>query len=88
MIRVMASPPALPPALPPHLDVMQSASTMVEDKALIILVIASRRFGLSVQEMVILDRASSGLSQSEGCTSTVALGEGGREGGREGEREG
>jgi len=65
---------------------MQSASTMVEDKALMILVMASRRFGLSVQEIVMLDRASSGLSQSDGCTSTVALGEGGREGERGGGR--
>jgi hypothetical protein len=69
-----------------YLEVMQSASTMVEERALMMRVMASRRLGRSLHEMVMLERASSGLSQSEGCTSTVTL-EGRREGGREGGRE-
>ena len=50
----------------PSLEVIQSASTIVEERAEIMRVMASRRLGRSVQERVIELLASSGLSQSLG----------------------
>lgn len=56
-----------------HREVMMSASTIAEDRREIILVMESSRLGRSRQEMVMTLRASWGLSQSEGWTSTVTL---------------